>query len=52
MKAGYRFLNSGGFIGEAKAVRELLESKELKNDDDDQVGAELGEQRHQQLQLH
>ncbi len=35
--SGYRFLNSGGFIGEARALKELLDHKELKNDDDDQV---------------
>ena len=37
VKSGYRFLNSGGFIGEARAVHELLSAKELADDDDDQV---------------
>ena len=38
---GYRFLNSGGFIGRCGALRELLASSEIGDDDDDQLFYQL-----------
>jgi len=38
IKSGYRFLNSGGFIGNIKEIKEMLTSGgDLKNQDDDQL---------------
>lgn len=34
---GKRFLNSGGFIGYAKDIAEMLHHKEISNEDDDQL---------------
>ena len=32
-----RFLNSGGFIGYASSVYEIISTSEIKDDDDDQL---------------
>ncbi len=37
MTEGYRYVNSGGFIGTAKNVYEMITSKEIENDEDDQL---------------
>ena len=37
MERGKRFLNSGLFIGYAPEINEILNSAEIKNDDDDQL---------------
>uniref|UniRef100_A0A8D8WHN7 procollagen-lysine 5-dioxygenase n=1 Tax=Cacopsylla melanoneura TaxID=428564 RepID=A0A8D8WHN7_9HEMI len=35
--SGYRFLNSGGFIGYAKHIKSFIGKKSIKNEDDDQL---------------
>lgn len=35
--SGYRYLNSGGFIGYAKHIKDLISKKSIKNEDDDQL---------------
>lgn len=35
--SGYRYLNSGGFIGYAKQIRELISTRSIKNEEDDQL---------------
>ncbi|KAI5705962.1 procollagen-lysine,2-oxoglutarate 5-dioxygenase [Diaphorina citri] len=35
--SGYRYLNSGGFIGYAKDIKELISNRSIKNEEDDQL---------------